>query len=221
MRRKKFNKPKIHYRGKFIVVDGCEGAGKTTLLKALSEKSQPEKILITHEPGGTLFADKIRAVILSEEAKEAGAETQFCLMWAARAEHLKHKIIPALEKGITVISDRFDSSTFAYQIHGQKAKHLERLFWQTREISLRECKPDLYIFLDVEPKVGLTRIAKNKKRGKLLDHFEKRSLDFHRRVRAGYKEFLKTVPHCIVNANRPLIKVQNEVLKHVQRLLRA
>ena len=79
--------------GKFIVVDGCEGAGKTTLLHALADKISANKLLITHEPGGTAFADKIRALVLSEEAKDSGAETQFGLVWAARAEHLKHKII--------------------------------------------------------------------------------------------------------------------------------
>ena len=221
MRRKKFNKPKIHYRGKFIVVDGCEGAGKTTLLKALSEKSQPEKILITHEPGGTLFADKIRAVILSEEAKEAGAETQFCLMWAARAEHLKHKIIPALKKGITVVSDRFDSSTFAYQIYGQEAKYLEKLFWQTREVFLRERQPDLYIFLDVLPEVGLARIAENKRKGKLPDHFEKRSRAFHRRVHDGYRKFFKAVPHVVIDADRPLGAMQEDTLSVIRKYLRS
>lgn len=208
-------------RGKFIVIDGCEGAGKTTLIRALAKESSPRKILLTHEPGGTGFADKIRALVLSKEAKTAGAETQFGLMWAARAEHLKHKIIPALAKGITVVSDRFDSSTFAYQIFGQEAKHLKELFWLTREVFLRERKPDLYIFLDVLPEVGLARIAENKRKGELLDHFEKRSLDFHRRVREGYREFLKTVPHTIIDANRPLEAVQEDTFSVIRKYLRS
>lgn len=188
-------------RGKFVVIDGCEGAGKTTLIKALAERFPAGKVLITHEPGGTEFADKIRALVLSSEAKEAGAETQFGLMWAARAEHLKNKIIPALKKGINVVSDRFDSSTFAYQIYGQEAKHLEKLFWRTREVFLQKRKPDLYIFLDVKPEVGLGRVAGRKE---TKTHFDERALDFHRRVRAGFLKFLKHIPYKIIDANQPL-----------------
>lgn len=197
-------------RGKFIVIDGGEGAGKTTLIKALAKRFSAKKILLTHEPGGTEFADKIRGLVLSKEAKEAGAETQFGLMWAARAEHLKHKIIPALAKGITVVSDRFDSSTFAYQIYGQEAKHLEKLFWRTREIFLRECKPDLYIFLDVLPEVGLKRVTGRKE---AKTHFDERALAFHQRVRAGFLGFLKNVPHKAIDANRNLEIVQSDFFR--------
>jgi len=198
------------------VIDGGEGSGKTTILKWFAETPVGKKFLITHEPGGTEFTDKIRALVLSEEAARAPAETQFGLMWSARAEHLKKKIIPALAKGVNVISDRFDSSTFAYQIYGQEARHLEKLFWQTREVFLRERKPDLYIFLDVKPEVGLKRVAKRKEK---QTHFEKRPLVFHRRVREGYKEFFKTVPHVVVDATRPLEAVRGESMQYIRRLL--
>ena len=200
-------------RGKFIVIDGGEGSGKTTILKWFAETPVGKNFLITHEPGGTNFADKIRALILSKEAKDAGAETQFGLMWAARAEHLKKKIIPALAKGVNVISDRFDSSTFAYQIYGQEAKHLERLFWQTREVFLRERKPDFYIFLDVKPEVGLARVASRKEK---KAHFDERRLDFHRRVRTGFLEFLKNVPHKIIDANQSMKAVQDDFLNMIK-----
>ncbi|KKW19395.1 MAG: Thymidylate kinase, partial [Parcubacteria group bacterium GW2011_GWF2_50_9] len=83
-------------RGRFIVIDGGEGSGKTTLLRALAKKLPKSKVLVTHEPGGTAFADKIRKLFLSPEAGAAGSEVLFGLIWAARSEHLKHKIIPAL-----------------------------------------------------------------------------------------------------------------------------
>ena len=200
-------------RGKFIVIDGGEGSGKTTILKWFAETPVGKKFLITHEPGGTEFADKIRALVLSQEAKEAGAETQFCLMWAARADHLKNKIIPALAKGVSVISDRFDSSTFAYQIYGQEARHLEKLFWRTREVFLRERKPDLYIFLNVEPEVGLKRVAGRKE---AKTHFDERALAFHQRVRAGFLGFLKNVPHKIIDANQPLEAVKIDFLNMIK-----
>src|SRR3989344_3428467 len=207
---------KSNRRGKFIVIDGCEGAGKTTLIKALAKEFSAKKILLTHEPGGTELADKIRTLVLSKEAKDAGAETQFGLMWAARAEHLKKKIIPALAKGVNVISDRFDSSTFAYQIYGQEAKHLEKLFWQTREVFLRERKPDLYIFLDVEPEVGLERVAGRKE---TKTHFDEQKLDFHKRVHVGFLEFLKHVPHKMIDANQPIESVKADFLKCVKMVL--
>lgn len=200
-------------KGKFIVIDGCEGAGKTTILKWFAETALGKKFLITHEPGGTEFADKIRDLVLSREAKKTGAETQFGLMWAARAEHLKRKIIPALAKGVNVISDRFDSSTYAYQIYGQEAKHLERLFGQTREVFLRERKPDFYIFLDVEPEIGLARVTGRKE---TKTHFDERKLDFHRRVRAGFLGFLKNVPHKIIDANQPIEEVKTDFLNMIK-----
>lgn len=200
-------------RGKFIVVDGGEGAGKTAVLKWFAETSLGKKFLITHEPGGTEFADKIRTLALSKEAVLAGAETQFGLMWAARADHLQHKILPAVEKGVNVICDRFDSATYAYQICAQSAGHLENLFWQTREAFLREIKPGLYIFFDVEPEIGLKRVANRK--GKKT-HFDKRKLDFHKKVRAGFLEFFKKVPHKIIDANQNLDKVKDDFLKCVK-----
>jgi len=134
-------------------------------------------------------------------------------MWAARAEHLKNKIIPALAKGVSVISDRFDSSTFAYQIYGQEAKHLEKLFWQTREVFLRERKPDLYIFLDVKPEVGLKRVAGRKE---AKTHFDERALAFHQRVRTGFLGFLKNVPHKIIDANQSMKAVQDDFLNMIK-----
>ena len=200
--------------GKFIVIDGGEGSGKTTILKWFAKTPLGKKVLITHEPGGAELAHKIRALDLSKKAKEAGAETQFCLMWAARADHLKNKIIPALAKGVSVISDRFDSSTFAYQIYGQEARHLEKLFWQTREIFLRERKPDLYIFLDVKPEVGLKRVAGRKE---AKTHFDERASAFHQRVRAGFLRFFKNVPHKIIDANQSMKAGQDDFLNMIRR----
>ncbi len=192
-------------QGKFIVVDGCEGAGKTTLLKLAAREFRKGKILITHEPGGTVLADKLRKLILSKDIAKASAETMFALLWAARADHMKNKIIPALESGVTVISDRFDSSTYAYQIYGAEAFHLESLFFTVREAFLGSYEPDLYIFLDVDPSVGLSRL---KWRKEVLTHFERRTLDFHERVREGYLNFFaKDFPHKVLDANRDIKEV--------------
>ncbi|MFA6273097.1 MAG: dTMP kinase [Candidatus Paceibacterota bacterium] len=203
-------------RGKFIVVDGGEGAGKTAVLKWFAKMSLGKKCLLTHEPGGTPFADKIRELALSKEAGMAGAETQFGLMWAARAEHLQHKISPALKKGVNVVCDRFDSATYAYQIRAQGAGYLEKLFWQTRNAFLNDIKPDLYIFFDVEPAAGLRRVANRKAK---KTHFDKRKLDFHKEVHAGFLDFFKKVPHKIIDANQSLETVKTDFLECVKMVL--
>jgi dTMP kinase len=203
-------------KGKFIVVDGGEGAGKTTLLKTLTEFWPKGEILVTHEPGGTDFADRIRKLVLTDEAAGVSAETQFALMWAARADHLQKKIIPALRRGVHVVSDRFDSSTFAYQIFGQANKRLEKLFWQTREVFLRDQTPQLYIFLDVDPTIGLARV---RKRQGEKTHFDSRDLDFHCRVRKGFLKFLDRVPHRKINAADSPERVKAEFIRCVRMIL--
>jgi dTMP kinase len=170
--------------GKFIVIDGGEGSGKGTVLDAL-KGTFPQGFVFTREPGGTPLAEKIREVIFSEEAKETDALTNFALFWAARADHMLHNVRPSLEQGLHVISDRFDLSTFAYQLYGQENHNLLELFWQMRRMYSVPV-PDLYIYLDVDPEIGLARV-----RGRGTgNHYDERDIEFHQRVREGYQEFL-------------------------------
>ena len=193
----------------FIVIEGGEGSGKSTMVTKAKELFP--FAMVTREPGGAPFAEKIREVILSPAASAADANTQFALFWAARADHLKNTIIPALKVGGSVISDRFDASSYAYQIHGQQNEHLRDLFLKMREVYLGKHTPDLYIFLDVDPKEGIRRRAMH--RGYDVNHFDKRTVDFHERVRAGYLEFFKDMPHKIIDANKPLAEVEKEFKK--------
>lgn len=205
-------------RGTFIVLEGGEGAGKGTVRTFL--ESQFPDAVFTREPGGTPLGERIRANMLSFEAAKASAETQCALVWASRLDHVRVKIRPALEAGKSVISERFDSSTYAYQIVGQEAPHLKPLFFEFRKL-LGNTVPDLYIFLDVDAETGILRIARNKKKEEPLDHFEKRSLAFHQRVREGYLAFFKSVPYVTVDANRPLEEVQREVFAVIRKYLRS
>lgn len=170
--------------GKFIVIDGGEGSGKGTVLDAL-KGTFPQGFVFTREPGGTPLAEKIREVIFCEEAREADALTTFALFWAARADHMEKKVRPALENGLHVVSDRFDLSTFAYQLYGQQNLNLLDLFWRMREMYSVPV-PDLYIYLDVDPVIGLER---TRKRGD-GNHYDEKDIEFHQRVREGYREFL-------------------------------
>jgi len=202
-------------KGKFIVVDSGEGAGKTSQIKRAKEFFG-DKVVLTREPGGSLYAEEIRNVILkSPNAGQADAKTLFALFWAARADHLKNTIIPALKEGKIVICDRFDSSTFAYQIVAQGARELEKFFWQTRGFYLGDIKPDLYIYFDIDPKIGISR--KLKQGGEELNHFEERNMKFHESLRVGFKEFMKKVPHEIINAEKPLEDVWNDFKKVLEK----
>lgn len=204
-------------KGRFLVIEGGEGAGKTTLMNFLPEIFGDQKFLATREPGGSPFAEEIRNLMLTNpESKNASPETQFGLIWAARHDHLIKKIAPAINQGIHVVSDRFDSSTFAYQIFGQEAPHLEKLFWDIREIYLGENKPDLYIFLDVDPELGLKRVASRKKES---DHFDQRKLPFHRKIREGYMKFLKEVPHVIIDTSGDIPEAKEKFFQAMKDFL--
>ena len=129
----------------FIVLEGGEGAGKSSQMESL-KKDFGDNFVFTREPVGSLYAEEIRNLILkSPNASQADAKTLFALFWAARADHLKNTILPALDAGKHVICDRFDSSTFAYQIYGQEAHELEDFFWKMRDFYLQDIKPDVYI----------------------------------------------------------------------------
>jgi dTMP kinase len=204
-------------RRKFIVIDGGEGSGKTTLMNFLPELLPPEKFMTTREPGGSVFAEEIRRLMLHRpESKNASAETQFGLIWAARHDHLTRLIIPALAGGRHVITDRFDSSTYAYQIYGQEALRLKDIFWDIRQLYLKNREPDLYIFLDVDPKLGLARVAGRKK---IPDHFDQRNLAFHTRIREGYLDFIKRVPSVIVDTNGTVAEAKEKFSEAIRQAL--
>jgi dTMP kinase len=204
-------------KGTFIVLDGGEGAGKTTVAKAVVEQLGWNAIY-TREPGGSQYAEKIRELLLSDDAKHSDAETQFALFWAARRDFLKHVVIPALNDGKTIVTDRFDSSTYAYQIVAQGNKELEKLFWQVREAFLGEYEPDAYILLDIEPETGLARA---RGRGEeTLNHFDKRKMDFHLQVNKGLREFVlqKVKNGEVVDASQPVEKVIADTLEIANRV---
>lgn len=207
-------------RGKFIIIDGGEGAGKGTVLNKLKEVFQNDsQVIFTREPGGTEFAERIRELILSPEAEEASAATLFALFWASRSDHSHRKIGPSIKEGKHVICDRYDSSTWAYQLCAQGNESLVESFWAMREVC-SPVKPDLYIYLDVDPYEGLRRA---KERGD-LNHFDGRNIAFHSKVRAGFLKFFavmldKGVRIRVIDANRSQEDVVSEAIAVVSTIL--
>jgi dTMP kinase len=200
-------------KGKFIVIEGSEGSGKSTQLKKLATHFG-DRVVITREPGGSPYAEEIRQIILhSSYAGQADAKTLFGLFWAARADHIRNTILPALESGKTVLCDRFDSSTYAYQIFGQQAENLKDQFFTFRDFFLGNTKPDLYIFLDVDVQIGLGRKQVQQDE---LNHFEARKVDFFQRMQKGFDEFFKQVPSIRIDANPDIETVYQSLIRAIE-----
>lgn len=200
-------------KGNFFVLDGGEGTGKGTYMDKLQEKFG-DTCIYTREPGGigSEMAEKIRYLMLDDPlSKSCDAKTMFGLIWGSRAAHMKDIVIPALLAGKNVISDRGDSSTYAYQICGPEAHDLKDIFGNIRKLYLGDFAPDLYIILDQDPKIGLER--KSKQKDFTSNHFDEKDLPFHNRVRQGYLDFAKfsDIESIVLDANRLIEDVFKDI----------
>ncbi len=168
--------------GKFITLEGGEGAGKSTCVPLIEEdiKKAGFNVLLTREPGGTEFSEKIREILLAPTNALIHEDTELLLMFAARAQHLKEKIIPALKQGTYVVCDRFTDATFAYQGGGRGVdkKRIEIL----QQWVQGDLRPDITILFDIPVTDGLARANKRSD----PDRFEQEKMDFFERVRDNY-----------------------------------
>lgn len=171
-------------RGKFIVIEGGDCSGKSTFMRFLMEKHPAPQFCYTNEPGGNPYGMKIRYLLLNEEgAEESDNSTKFHLYWASKVENFRKVIFPHLDKGITVVTDRFEGSTFAYQV--SEDHRLENLFWQTREACLRRVVP-FYIHFDVDVE---TQIARAKARIGEQNYFDARGIEYRQKICRAYRRF--------------------------------
>jgi dTMP kinase len=184
--------------GKFITFEGGEGAGKSTQVSLLAKRLQALGlgVVVSREPGGSAGAEAIRHVLLSGAAKPLGPHAEAILFAAARSDHLRQTIKPALERGQWVISDRFADSTRIYQ--GVLGNVDARLIARLEKITVGELGPDLTIILDVPPEQGLARVTA--RRGDTpADRFEAEAFDFHKKLREAYLELAEREPErCVV-----------------------
>ena len=185
-------------RGKFITFEGGEGGGKSTQAARLANrlKSVGLDVVVSREPGGSAGAEAIRHVLLSGAAKPLGPHAEAILFAAARADHLRQTIQPALERGQWVISDRFADSTRIYQ--GVLGNVDARLISRLEKVTVGDLIPDLTIILDVTPDVGLRR-ASERRGDAAVDRFEAEAFDFHKKLREAYLELAENEPkRCVV-----------------------
>lgn len=198
-------------RGKFIVIEGGDGSGKSSVMVYLKEMLARERVVFTHEAGGTPAGSEIRGVILGHEC---APETELLLFSADRAHHLDTLIRPALAKGTHVVCDRFSASTYAYQVHGGPAS-IKKLFATVDDVVVGRTEPDLYIYLDVSPKIARARMQK---RGR-VDRIEIRPEAFHTKVRKGYHSYLASRPHVVIDAAEEIEVVRRAVESVVRTMI--
>jgi dTMP kinase len=207
-------------RGKFITFEGGEGTGKSTqaAMLALRLESLGLRVLLTREPGGSPGAEIIRHVLLSGAAKPFGAEAEAMLFAAARDDHIRCTILPALEAGKWVICDRFADSTRVYQ--GALGQVDQRLINALERVSLGDLYPDLTLILDVPVALGLKRAAR-RRGGANPDRFEAEKIDFHEKLRQAYLALAAAEPErcVIIDAAAPKEKVARQVWKAVNSKL--
>lgn len=185
-------------RGRFISFEGGEGSGKSTQINKLAEQLEAARLrtIVTREPGGSPGAEVIRHVILSGMGKLLGAEAETLLFAAARDDHVRTVIRPALNQGTWVLCDRFSDSTRAYQ--GRVGHVAPGLLNAMERVTIGDLKPDLTIILDLPVEIGLRRAAT--RRGNAApDRFESEDVKFHQNLREAYREIAAAEPErCVL-----------------------
>ena len=169
-------------KGRFITIDGVEGAGKSTQIDLICSYLQRKgiKVVRTREPGGTDVGEKIRSVLLDVDNQEMHSDTELLLMFSSRNELIQNKIIPALNNGSWVVSDRFTDASFAYQ-GGGRMLNLDRIA-KLEEWVLGDFQPDLTLLLDISVEIGMTRIEARAAK----DRIELEERAFFERVRSAF-----------------------------------
>ena len=195
-------------KGKFITFEGCEGSGKSTQLRLLSEYLDKLGIeyVLTREPGGSEIAEQIRNIILNGKNTAMCDECEALLYAAARVQHLKEKVAPALERGKLVICDRFVHSSLAYQgyARGLGAEYVANI----NNFAIKNFAPDLTVFLDISPADAFKR----KHGADPDDRMEQLGLEFHTKVYEGYKALLKADRSmCAVDCLGSKTETQNKI----------
>jgi len=185
-------------RGKFISFEGGEGSGKSTQIKLLAQRLEAAKLraILTREPGGSPGAEIIRHLVLSGMGKLLGPEAETLLFAAARDDHVRTVIEPALTQGTWVLCDRFSDSTRAYQ--GRLGNVPSGVLNAMQRVTIGDLKPDLTIILDVPVEIGLKRAAERRGDG-APDRFESEDIKFHQDLRDAFRQIATEDPQrCVL-----------------------
>ncbi len=204
-------------RGKFLTIEGTEGVGKSTNIAFINDflRSRGIDLLVTREPGGTPLAEELREILLKKRDEAFDPTAELLVIFAARSQHLQNIILPALNRGCWVLSDRFTDATYAYQGYGRglDIKHIELL----ENLVQHELRPDCTFLLDIDVALGMQRARARAE----LDRFETQELAFFEDVRKGYLARAHADPmrYTIVDAGQTLADVQQDLSMSLEKLL--
>ena len=206
-------------KGVFITFEGIDGCGKSTQLelaaKKLGEQSFP--LLVTREPGGTAIAEKIREILISPQNSEMVNECELLMYLAARAQHVREKIIPAIEQGFVVLCDRFQEATFAYQGFGRNIPldFLEKI----NSFATGGLSPDLTFVFDISVDLSNERMQKM---NKAKDRLELNGRTFYQKIAEGYRFLAKKEPQIILllDGSEPLERISEQVYCKIKDILK-
>jgi dTMP kinase len=211
----------MNIAGRFIVFDGMEGCGKSSQMKLLRERLAAEggpAVEFVRDPGSTRIGEQVRAILLNPDNAEMRMRCEMLLYMAARAQMMAETILPALEAGKLVVSDRFVSSTLAYQLGGDGLSAAE--IRAVADVAIRGRWPDLTVILDLPTEVSMARVRPkftlfpdDPDAGFQKDRIEQRPLEYHQRVRQNYLEQAKADPvrYRVIDGNREPEAVHEDV----------
>jgi len=201
----------------FITLEGIEGSGKTTQIKNIVEffENKGYDCVVTREPGGTKIGEKIRSILLDPENRDMEPACELLLYFSDRVQHIKELINPALSEGKTIICDRFFDATLVYQGYARGLSI--DLIIKLHEMIAYGLKPDITILLDLLPEIGLSRAWEqidNGSRSGDETRFEKETLLFHEKIRAGYLELARLEPKRfrVIDASKEKEEVRKEII---------
>jgi dTMP kinase len=198
----------------FISFEGIEGCGKSTQAKKLQEYFNQNKIenILTREPGGTEIGNKIREILLTSSSQNIQAITEVLLNFASRVEHCQQVIIPSLNQGKMVISDRFFDSTFAYQGFAQKID-IDQINL-IKKIAIGNFVPDITFLIDLDVELAFERIKQRNDNNR----YEKLAIEFHQQVRAGFLKLAsQNLRIKIIDGNQSIEKIFLQIINYLQK----
>lgn len=204
----------------FITLEGPEGSGKSSVMEKVYQKllSEGYEIVKTREPGGTPIGEQIRNVILNQDNTKMDIRTECLLFVASRRQHLVEKIWPSIKQGKLVFCDRYLDSSLAYQGYARKLG-IDNVL-NVNLFATENTYPDLTLFFDVTPEIGLERINKNHNRE--VNRLDVEKLEFHKNVYQGYIYLLKMYPERIkrIDASKPFDEVVEETYNLIKGYLK-
>ena len=202
-------------KGIFITVEGGDGAGKSTQIDNITRFFEEKGRVVVHtrEPGGTHIGEKLRQILLDRENSEMNAVTEMLIYAAARAQHVREVIMPALAEGKVVICDRFVDSSIAYQGYGRR---LGDMVAEVNGHATGGLRPDMTFWLDIDPEAGRARASGAGE----LDRLEVEKLDFHYAVREGYRKIAESDPDRVrrVDASKTVDEICRAIYGHLEEL---